>query len=88
MTSIFLQVIAVQEPDKSTPPKPPAPVLPQKPILRQSARKSLDLSPQKEGVNLQTCFKEIARESILLNVRTKKLFYAPVSHSNQSSNLI
>lgn len=64
----FLQTNIEQIHDNSTPPKPPPPVLPQKPCLRHSARKSLDLSPTEENPNISLPLKEIGRESISLNV--------------------
>ncbi|XP_055303490.1 partitioning defective 3 homolog isoform X3 [Sitodiplosis mosellana] len=57
-----------QENDKTTPPKPPPPVLPQKPILRHSARKSLDLSTTSiEENNIHSPIKGFGRESISSN---------------------
>lgn len=64
----FSQTNIEQIHDNSTPPKPPPPVLPQKPCLRHSARKSLDLSPTEENPNISLPLKEIGRESISSNV--------------------
>ncbi|XP_031627104.1 partitioning defective 3 homolog isoform X4 [Contarinia nasturtii] len=66
---VISEINCEQENDKTTPPKPPPPVLPQKPILRQSAKKSLDLSSTSfdENTNMHTPLKEICRESISSN---------------------
>lgn len=57
------QTISVLSHDISTPPKPPPPVLPQKPCLKRTPRKSLDLGII-EYSNKQTNLTEVGRESI------------------------
>lgn len=58
--------------DRTDPPKPPAPVLPQAPCLKQAPRKSLDLSDDKIA---QHNVSAIGRSSISSIVNVRVNFY-------------
>lgn len=61
------QTISVLSHDISTPPKPPPPVLPQKPCLKRTPRKSFDLGIIEDN-NKKTNLTVVGRESISSSV--------------------